>query len=106
MNEGGTNPKEADFVRLFSSRCSQFPFQQPPSREPGVRGSGYKTQCFWKSGEADWMDPGCVWDLERECRAAVGATREWPVSVRSVPGPWGPPGPQLWLCCAVWGGPG
>lgn len=27
---------------------------------------------FLRSGEADWMDTGLVWDLEKECGAAVG----------------------------------
>lgn len=49
--------------------------------------------------------PGTCVRLGEGVQSCCGGCREWPVSVRSVPGSWGPPGPQLRLCCAAWGAP-
>ena len=61
MNEGGTNPKEADFLRPFSSRCSQFPSQQSPGQRTWCEGLGVQNPVFLEVRRSRLDGPGaCV----------------------------------------------
>ena len=92
MNEGGTNPKEADFLRPFSSRCSQFPSQQSPGQRTWCEGLGVQNPVFLEVRRSRLDGPGaCVGlgeGVQSCCGGCKGVASLSEVSPWSLGSPW------------------